>query len=231
MQSDTWDRRDAQKMLRKNGGKKTPKALLTQWAFQTRLQSGLFKVLRTFNKLIPSSLQWRNEWQQKHSSSSRTKWKKNSKIDYVCPSARHRQTLQAFRVSLTYRYTAQTRHCYPNRVINLQMLFCNHQRSSRVEGDRGRKGGKAELARGESSLLCPALAAPGPTPSPATHPCPWCSWIAFHPLQFYTNKAILWSQHSYESLHTFLGWNTNCLTSQSKLHNCSQDGIKEAASN
>lgn len=120
---------------------------------------------------------------------------------------------------------------HPNRVINLPMLFCNHQRSSRVEGDRGRKGGKAELARVESFLLCPALAAPGPTPSPATHPCPWCSWIAFHPLQFYTNKAILWSQHSYESLHTFLGWNTNCLTSQSKLHNCSQDGIKEAASN
>jgi len=30
MQSDTGDGRDAQKMLRKNGGKRTPKALLTQ---------------------------------------------------------------------------------------------------------------------------------------------------------------------------------------------------------
>lgn len=110
-------------------------------------------------------------------------------------------------------------------------------RPARVERGRGRKRQKAEFARVESPLLPSALAAPGPTPSPGgsssptTHLCLWSFWIAFHPLQFYTNKAILWSQHSYESLHTFLGWNTNCLTSQSKLHNCSQDGIKEAVSN
>lgn len=79
----------------------------------------------------------------------------------------------------------------------------------------------------EFSLLSSALAAPGPSSS--THP--WCSWIAFHPRQFYTNKVIWWSQHGYESLHTFLGWNTNCLTWQSKWCNRSQNGSKEAVSN
>lgn len=97
-----WER--CTENAQKEWGQKTPKALLTQWAFQTRLQSALFKVLRTFNKLIPSSLQWRNEWQHKHSSSSRTKWESSKRHD-VCSSARHAQSLQPFRVPLSYRHS------------------------------------------------------------------------------------------------------------------------------
>lgn len=110
-----------------------------------------------------------------------------------------------------------------NRVINLQMLFCNPGMLLSLPGWRGQKqeGMKRRIC---SSWILFASLCPG-----NTHP--WCSRIAFHPQQFYTNKVILWSQHSYESLHTFLGWNTNCLTSWSKLHNCSQNGIQEAVSN
>lgn len=86
---------------------------------------------------------------------------------------------------------------HPNRVINLQMLFCNHQRSSRVEGDRGRKGGKAELARGESSLLCPALAAPGPTPSPVRAFLPCRTSLPVVLLDCFSPSAVLHQQSDF----------------------------------
>lgn len=125
-------------------------------------------------------------------------------------------------------------------LTGLLICKCFSAITREAPGWRGTEAGKEEKQNWqEVNPLCFALPwqlqVPlpplwGPS-SPAAHPCPWCSWIAFHPLQFYTNKAILWSQHSHESLHTFLGWNANCLTSQSKLHNCAQDGIKGAASN
>lgn len=120
---------------------------------------------------------------------------------------------------------------------NLWTIFCNYQGSSfhTISGSWGQEGWLEKDSirwipfSAQCSSAAPSLSHKHPPQLPVlVHS---ASELIFTIYNFILAKWSYNPFHIYESLHAFLGWNTNYLTLHSKRHNCSQNKIKEAVSN